>query len=497
MPQFPTDMPERDEAEAASLAPSPPLALPARGLGVWGSGLTARDVSVAAVMALAWPAIGEQVLNAIIGLTDTVIAGHLPGSPQTVAAATAAVGLMTYIQWFAGLMTAALGVGATAIVARSIGAGRPNLARRVTGTSVTAAFAIGLATAIMLFVFARPVVYACRLHGQAALFAIQYLSIMVVTISLQTAAQIGMAALRGAGNTFQPMMIMLMVMVINGIFSTAFTYGWLGAPAWGLRGDAFGTLLAYLTGGICTTIILFANTGKLTIRLRHLRLVPHLLTRVVKVGFPSFVEGILLWAGQFLIVLFVMNAATDPNGYTLAAHVSVLRIESIAFLPGFGFGIAASTMVGQYLGAGRLDQARLAGKLATLLGLGTMTALALPMVFAPRFMLGLIVTSQPVINTGLWPMVLAGLAQPGFALAICFSGALKGAGETFWPMVVTLGGIFIARFGTLGVLWPMWHEGLPAASLTAVWIGILVDLSLRGLLNYGAFYRVAWHKRRV
>lgn len=444
------------------------------------------------------PAIGEQVLNAIIGLTDTVIAGHIPGTANTIASATAAVGLMTYLQWFAGLMTAALGVGATAIVARAIGANRPRVANRVAGTCVSAAFAVGVVTAMVMFLFAHQVIAICGLTGQAAAFAQQYLRIMLITISLQTASQIGMAAIRGAGDTVNPMRIMFMVMLINGVASTAFTYGWLGAPAWGLPGDAFGTLLAYLTGGVCTSIILFSRGHKLHLQMRHLRIVPHVLQRVLKIGMPSWFEGVLLWGGQFLIVVLVINTRSDPHGYTLAAHVSVLRIESISFLPGFGFGLAASTLVGQYLGAKKPAEARRAGHIAAWLALITMTLLALPMVIAPQFMLDLIVHSPPVIQVGFWPMVLAGLAQPGFALAIVFSGALKGAGETVLPMISTITGVLLVRLGVLAlmllVIWP--HHTL-AKNLTAVWIAVAVDLNYRALFNYLAYRHSRWQRIRV
>lgn len=459
---------------------------------------TSQPTSVGKVLRLATPAIGEQVLNAIIGLTDTIIAGHLPGSANTVAAATAAVGLMTYLQWFSSLMTAALGVGATAIVARSIGASRTRVANRVAGTSVSAAFVVGVATAIAMFVFARPLVHACGLNGQAAIFAWQYLRIMMITISVQTASQIGMATIRGAGDTVSPMRIMFMVMVINGIASSIFTYGWLGAPAWGLSGNAFGTLLAYLTGGICTSIILFSGQRKLRLHMRHLRIVPHVLWRVLKIGIPSWLEGMLLWVGQFVIVIFVINAHRDPSGYTLAAHIAVLRIESISFLPGFGFGIAASTLAGQYLGAKKPLEARRSGNIAAVLAFVTMTVLALPMVISPRLLLGLIVDSPPVIHVGYWPMILAGLAQPGFALAIVFSGALKGAGETILPMISTVTGVLVVRLGVLAtiLLWIWPHHSL-AKNLTAVWIAIVVDLNYRAVFNFLTYLRSGWHHIRV
>ncbi|MGC8624814.1 MAG: MATE family efflux transporter [Phycisphaerae bacterium] len=492
-----TDYPEWQESDAASMAPQELEPL----LTVKSGGrldFVDQKPTAALVLKLASPAIMEQVLNAVIGLTDTVIAGHLPGSANTISAAAAAVGIMTYLQWFAGLMTAALAVGATAIVARAFGARRARMARRVAGTSLSAAFIISTLLSVVLYVFARPIAYGCGLSGLSALFAQQYLQIMVITISLQTTAQIGMACIRGAGDTVRPMAIMFMVMLVNLVASGGFTFGWFGLPAWGIRGDAFGTLLAYLAGGLSAALVLFSGLSPIKLRLRHLKIVPHILMRVLKIGIPSWLEGVLLWGGQFLIVIFVINSRNDPNGYLMAAHSAVLRIESISFLPGFGFGIAASTLVGQYLGAGKPDAARQAGRIANMLGLGTMTALALPMVFFPRFMLSLIVDSPPVVNVGLWPLVLAGLSQPAFALAIVLSGALKGAGETVLPMICTVSGILVVRWAVLAIaLYWLFQHGIHNENLVAVWVAIWIDLNYRGIFNAIVFARGRWQKKQV
>ncbi len=461
-------------------------------------GWTDHPASVRGVLRLSLPAIGEQLLGAVVGITDTVIAGHMPGNANRVSAATAAVGLMTYLQWFAGLMTAALAVGATAIVSRAVGAKRVRVANRAAGTAISAAFIISAITAALMFIFAHAIVHICGLTGLAAKFAVEYLQIMVITISLQTSGQIGMAAVRGAGDTVRPMWIMAAVMLINAVASATFTFGLFHAPAWGVRGNAFGTMLAYLTGGIGAAVILLGKKSRLSLSLRHFKIIPHVLMRITKIGLPSWFEGILLWGGQFIIVIFVINSKTDPNGYTMAAHIAVLRIESLAFLPGFGFAIAASALVGQYLGAGKPEQARRAAKIANRLAIATMTVMALSMVLFPRLLLSLIIHSPPVVAVGHWPMVLAGLAQPAFAVAIVLSGALKGAGETILPMICTVSGIFLVRAGVL-VLLLVWFasRGIHGANLTAVWIAIFIDLCYRGVFNYVAFAKSPWQHRKI
>ena len=128
----------------------------------------------------------------------------------------------------------------------------------------------------------------------------------------------------------------------------------------------------------------------------------------------------------------------------------------------------------------------------------TMTVAAIPMVFAPQIMLGWLVKSEPVVKTGHWPMVLAGLAQPGFAIAIAMGSALKGAGETVWPMVSTLTGMFLMRMPLLIMsMWLFRRWGHADWGLLAVWVGILVDLYWRGIINTGVFLRGRWQHKQV
>ena len=456
-----------------------------------GNGLSAPTLR--SVMLLSLPAILEQLIMAAVGITDTVIAGHLPGDDRTGAAASAAVGVMSYLQWLIGLLNSAFAIGAMAIIARSLGAGRIRVANRVAGTAVTSAFVVSLAFAALLFVFASPIAYAIGLRGLAHDFGVKYLEIMTITIALQGVAMTGMACLRGAGDTFRPMMVTGAVAVVNIFTSTAFTFGWFGAPAWGLRGNAFGTMLAYLLGGTITLALLLGGQSKLRLRLSHLRIVRHNLVRLLRIGMPSWAEGVLLWLGQILIVVFVINtndATVGVEGATMAAHSAVLRIESLAFLPGFGFGIACSSLVGRYLGAGRADYAIKAASLSTRCALITMTVLAIPMVLFPHALLSLMVDSATVVAVGVLPMVLAGLAQPAFAIGIVKGAGLKGAGETIWPMITTGAGMLL-------VLWIAHRGGYRAAGLIAVWIGIFVDLNFRGLVNWIIWRRGAWMQKSI
>jgi putative MATE family efflux protein len=457
-------------------------------------------VTLGTIMGLALPTIVEQFFSAGVGLTDTIVAGSTGPNAAAHAAASAAVGTMTYLQWFAGLMTAALGVGATAIVARSIGAHRPRLATRVAGTVCSAALLVGIGVAILFFLLPSPIAYLFGLRGLAETYGIQYLRIMSLTVCFQTAGQIGMACLRGAGDTVRPMVVTIAVFVVNALASPTLTFGWFGCPAMGIRGNAVGTLLSFTAAGIVTFGFLITAGAGLRLRRRHFRILPHLLKRVLKIGIPSWAEGMLLWTGQALIVMLVI-APTDlsigVSGATMAAHNAVLRLESVAFLPGFGFGIACSALVGQYLGAKKFADAKRAANLCGLLAFTTMTITALPMVIFPKMLMGWMVDSEVVVHTGMVPLMLAGLAQPGFAIAIARSAALKGAGETVSPMLATITGMILRVILVFTLQYAFDRHGHAAWGLTAVWTCIFIDLNYRAVYNTVVYRRGKWQMKNV
>ena len=458
---------------------------------------------------LALPTLVEQVISGLIGLTDTLVAGH--GKDEHLnAAASAAVGTMTYMMWFCGLMGSALGVGATAIVSRSYGARRYRVAQRVAGTAISSAFLLGVVVAGTLYVFASQIVTVFGLDGIAHEYGVKYLHIMSATIFLQTVGQIGLACMRGAGDLVRPLMITATMAVVNLITVPALAFGWFGLPAWGIQGNATGTMIAFAISGTATVGLLLSGKAKLKLQLRHFRIIPHVLWRILRISLPSWAEGMLLWGGQFFIVIFVIRlndaalgkvfgeTLSHISGLTMSTHNAVLRVESFAFLPGFGFGIATSALVGQYLGARRPAEARHSVFIANRLAVGVMTLVALPMIVIPGILMHGMVDNRNAVAIGFWPMIIAGLAQPGFAVAIIMGSALRGAGDTVSVMLSTITGMFVVRVPIMfTAVWVFTRMGHPEWALIAVWIGIFADLNYRAGFNTIVFLRGKWQQKEV
>ncbi len=168
-------------------------------------------------------------------------------------------------------------------------------------------------------------------------------------------------------------------------------------------------------------------------------------------------------------------------------------------MPGFGFGTACAALVGQYLGAKKPEEAAKAVVLCNRLACWTMTIMAIPMVVypLPRWMLGWVVDSRPVVEMGVIPLMIAGLAQPGFAVAIIKSSALKGAGETVAPMYTTMAGMGMRVVMVLAAMAVMVPLGMARWGLIAVWICIFLDLNFRAVAMEMVFRRGKWKEKKV
>src|SRR5687768_1924704 len=176
---------------------------------------------------LASPVIVEQLCHTVVGLTDTWLANNLPSDA---AAAAAAVGTISYIIWFVGLIVGAVGTGSTALIARAKGARHRRLANSVAGQSIVAAAVTGIVMGAVAYVGAPFWVRISGLEGQAATFALAYLKLLSFSLPFMTVLFAANACLRGAGDTLTPAIAMILVDVVNVVCSYGLTYGVWGFP---------------------------------------------------------------------------------------------------------------------------------------------------------------------------------------------------------------------------------------------------------------------------
>jgi putative MATE family efflux protein len=241
-------------------------------------------------------------------------------------------------------------------------------------------------------------------------------------------------------------------------------------------------------------VLLFAVllTGRGRLKLHRHRMRPdwHTLKRILRIGIPSGVEGTLQWGAQFIILGIINRSAL--GSVAGAAHALAIRVESFSFLPGFAVAIACGTMVGQSLGMRDPRRAARATWLAFAMGGGVMGAMGVVFILAPRALTSVFTTDPRVADLAAQCLLPAGFAQLGFAASLIFGGALRGAGDTMSVMRITLINVFGIRL--VGVLIVgVWLK----LGVSAIWIVLSAELSLRGVLIFALFLRGKWRHAQV
>jgi len=286
--------------------------------------------------------------------------------------------------------------------------------------------------------------------------------------------------LRGAGDSRTPMLVTAFANVINVGLAYGMIYGHFGLPALGAVGSAWATFIAR---GLALALLvgaLWRGRNGVTIRgtggwLPDLQVA----RQVLRIGVPAALEQILVSAAFLAMSVVVAHLGTE----VLAAHRVAFNALSLSFLPGIGFGIAATALVGQSIGARRIEEGGAAARVATIWAVIWMGAIgAILFIFAPQ-VLGLFTNDQAVIAAGAGGLRVVALAQPFWAVLFVQSGALRGSGNTSFPLKTSGVGIWLS----VGLGWLL--ITIFGGGLSAVWAAFLIVAPAMAFLMWQRFQR--------
>lgn len=439
------------------------------------------------VLVLAWWPLLEQLMLAMVGFVDTALAGRLDP------AATEAIGSSGYTLWLMGLMQGAVGVGATAIIARAAGAGKKDEANHAVGQAIVLALIWG-GVNILLFWFAAPLVAKLTsLEGHAAELCITYLRFLALVAPCRAVLYIGAACLRGAGDTKSPFFVMIVVNAVNIVVSLALVADFSPIGGMGLRGIAIGTMCAWIVGGALMAGLLLRGRGGVKLMWAELKYEPVMIRRLIRIGVPALAESGAHWIGNLLVVviigyLSVLGLAERPMG----SQIIAIRIEAFSFLLGFEFNVAVATMVGQYLGVNDRASAKKAAWIAWAYAGSIMVGLGVLFMVIPQSLVRIFTDQEPFLSDVPPMLFQAGWAQIGFAAYLVFSGVLRGAGDTRTTMFITFISTFGVRLPLVYVVGVVLEKGM-----TGVWVVLAGELMFRGSLFMAFFLRGKWMHVKV
>lgn len=450
------------------------------------------------MLRLALPVLAEQLLSMLIWFSDRALTGHYLETTHL-----AAITVMAYFLWLANGIFAVVAIGATAMVARFFGSGQYGFARRVTNQAFTVGAIIALGATVLALLLGPRIALFMQLRETSAQLATEYLSYLIPALPLVMAQVVGIACLRGAGDMVSGLLVMVGVNAVNVAVSWTLVLGLGPAPQLGWRGIAIGTVAGFVVGGISVAGLLLRGRAGLKLRLRWLRPRANLIRRLLRIGVPGGADMLSVIACQ-LWFLSVINRLGD---LATAAHGVAIAIESFAFLPGVAFQMSATTLCGQYLGAKDFRRATRSVLMALLVGGGFMCfAAAIFFTQADHLAYVLLRRDQAAVARQVEPLLrIIAVGVPPLALAMILSGALRGAGDTRWPLAISLIGLVGVRLplaywlcfpaveiSYLGWTAPGWDLGIAGA-----WYAMVTDLMLRASLILVRFLHGGWKRIEV
>lgn len=439
------------------------------------------------VLTIAWPVVLTNLLQSLALTVDLVMVASLGVIAQ------ASMGFASQVFMVGMTVAGGLGAGAVALVARGVGAGDQADADRSTTNAVLLSLALSIPLILITYYFDGPLLRLLTLGANTpdtdAIVASGSLVLHVLAWGIPGYMVMTTAtgAMQGAGDTRPALYIGIAVNIVNLVLDWVLIYGHLGFRAYGLTGAAAATTVSYTAGGLAFLWLLWRGARPVRLGFGAMKF-RETTRRVLRVGGPAFLEQFLLNVGflAYLLIIIKFGAAS------LSAHQIGLRLQSFAFMPGFGFAAAASALVGQGLGRGDPDEAERSGWMATGMGLVCMVALSLPMFFLAAPLARLFTSDPEALRLSvIWIHVLV-FAMPAIAFHFTAAGALRGAGDTRWPLMVSFAGLWLIRLPVA------WYVGVVLGKgMYGVWTGYVIEYYLRAGVTTWRFAQGRWKTLKV
>ncbi|MBR1586487.1 MAG: MATE family efflux transporter [Clostridia bacterium] len=441
------------------------------------------------ILYLTWPLFLEQILTTLVSYADTAMVGVLGVN------ATASVSISNSFVFLINGVVMALGVGITAYVARTVGAGDYEEAKAYIRHALLLLAYVGVPISGLLIGLHRLIPQWMGAEPEILDTAANYLLITSLFRIFNLATMMLSGVFRGRGDTKTPLHVNMAVNLINVVgnyllinpthtltlFSLSFTVPGAGL---GVTGAALSTGLSWMVGGVLMVVLLYTKKDPTRISIRDsMRIDRALIRRVVDISIPAMLERFCMSTASIVVSRAVASLGT----VVFAANSVYITAESISFMPGFAFATAATTLVGQALGAGKKDLAEKFAYKTVAVGAAILTFSGAMIYIFARQLVSLFTPDPDAIDLAIQCLHQVAFIQPIQVTAWILAGALRGAGDTKWPFYITA----VCNWGirTLGAFLciRVFHLGLPEAVLCAC-----ADSTVRALLTWLRFRTDKW-----
>lgn len=431
------------------------------------------------VLDLALPAVGEMILYMMIWVFDTLMVGQYGGN-----IAVSTVGLSSEILYtFSNIfISVGVSVGIASLVARRIGANEFDLAEEYASVGFITGGVIAFLIFLTAFTLCGKILTIAGAKGEVINSGIIFMRIASVGIFFNMIMNTLNSILRGYGNTKTPLLISLLINVINLGMDWLLIFGNLGFPELGVRGAAIATTSANIIGFIFITYYM-SKKSVIKPRLRYIKKLNfNKLKELLKLCIPSSLQQGAFDISRLLCVFMIMHLGT----IAFASNQIATTIESVSFMPGWGFAIAATTLVGHRIGEKNFVQAREYAYACMTLGSIIMFFCSLLFLICPNFLIHLFIneSEKQVIYLGSLCLMVASVEQIPMAISMILGGSLKGLGDTKTPFIISLISSWVIRL-------PLMFYLIYIAKLAVfyIWWATAIQWIFEGIVIFIAFKR--------
>ena len=450
-----------------------------------GDKLTIKD-SIRLTIQISLPAIMSQISTIVMEYADASMVGRLGAHDS------ASIGLFSSSTWLIGGLLNAASLGFSVQLAHRIGAKDNKEARNIMKIGLFSTLLFSFIMLILALSVAKPL--PIWLGGNKAIVhnASVYFMIFACQLPFQQLNNVAGGMLQASGNMKTPSLLNILMCLLNILFNLLliFPSGTVGSlPGWnlGVAGAALGTAFSQAIISLIMLYWLLRRSEMLKLRKgEKMRFSKGYFISAFRIALPVALEQIAQDGAQIVSTRIVAPLGTKA----IAANSFSVTAESLCYMPGYGIGVAATTMIGQSIGAKRKDLTYRLGWLVTILGMAVMSITGVLMYLFAPFMLATLTPDPSIQQLGVRVLRIEAFAEPLFAASIVATGVLRGTGNTMVPSLFTLISMWLVRLPLAALL-------SPRVGLVGVWSAMAIELSVRGILFLWRLSKRNWSTKEV
>ncbi|NPA59585.1 MAG: MATE family efflux transporter [Epsilonproteobacteria bacterium] len=430
------------------------------------------------VLKLAFPAALKHLVDILQVLIDMLMVGLVSVS------ALGAVGMSMQFMMIINVLMTLYVVGGNALISRFIGQGRKKRASALLYTLVLLAILLSIIVSFGGYTFSEDIYSLMGASSEVIKQGSLYFKIISLGIVVIFIDNLLYNALSAAGDTKSSLYIKLFSAFLNACLNYVFIFGHFGFDAMGIEGAAYATVLSYSFNVIAYYVLI----KKLDAMLSFIPIIRiYDIKRVLKVGWSAAMDrGISSLSFLVFVSIITVYGTAELAGYQVG-----LRIEGIAFMPGFGFAIASMALVGQNLGAGDKDRAFNMGIISGRIAYIFMGSVGVILILFPEFLISFFTHDLLTIKVASYYLILVGLAQIPLAIMFVYSASLRGAGATKTTLKINVLSLWFFRVIPSYIVYKL------GFSIVAIFVIMNIETLLKGIIYWYIYQKRTWLDTKI